>query len=757
MLHVGSAEFAFSDAAGTSSSHSYSWTLLGLDWSSEDYVTLRLQLATPGQPTNLVAEANGSTQIDLTWVAPADDGGSAITGYRIEVSNNGSTGWSDLEDDTGTADTSYSQTGLAPGSTRHYRVSAINAGSTSEASAAAATTLNATAPDAPTGLRAIADGTSQIGLSWSAPAIDGGSAITGYRIEVSDNGSTGWSDLVADTGNTDTSYTHTGLAPGSTPHYRVSAINAVGTSEPSEVVSTCTENPGDIWCGVVTVGEFHWFGVNLHGFNYSEGKLSDTGFSVGTNSYTIDGALVVGTTSLSFSLTGALSAADRARLVLHVDGSSAEFAFSVADYRSASHSYTWRNSGLDWSSTTNVTLRLQLPLVTPDQPTNLVAEANGSTQIDLSWSAPASDGGRAVTGYRIEVSEDGSTGWSDLVADTGNTDTSYTHTGLAAGDARHYRVSAINAVGTSEPSEVVSDTTTCTPNPGDIWCGVVTVGAFDSFGSLFYGFNPSVGNLSDTGFRVGNSYTIDSVLVATATSLSFSLTSSLTAADRAKLVLHVGSASFAFSDATFLAARHTYLWTGTGLDWSSTTNVTLRLRRVPEAPGQPTNLVAEANGSMQIDLSWSAPAIDGGSAITGYRIEVSINGSTGWIDLEDDTGTADTSYSHIGLAPGSTRHYRVSAINAVGTSEPSEIVSDTAPPTCTLNTGDLWCGVVSVGRVDGSLQGNSHSLYGYFETGNIGALSDRTFTVGRNNYTIRTIDVALSHEGRSVGGREGFS
>ena len=37
----------------------------------------------PGAPTGLTATANGPTQIDLSWSGPSDDGGAAITGYRI--------------------------------------------------------------------------------------------------------------------------------------------------------------------------------------------------------------------------------------------------------------------------------------------------------------------------------------------------------------------------------------------------------------------------------------------------------------------------------------------------------------------------------------------------------------------------------------------------------------------------------------------------------------------------------------------------
>ena len=48
-----------------------------------------------------------------------------------------------------------------------------------------------------------------------------------------------------------------------------------------------------------------------------------------------------------------------------------------------------------------------------------------------------------------------------------------------------------------------------------------------------------------------------------------------------------------------------------------------------------------------------------------------MNGATMWMDLEADTGSAGTEYTDTGLLAGTTRFYRVSAINAVGTSGPS--------------------------------------------------------------------------------------
>ena len=106
----------------------------------------------------------------------------------------------------------------------------------------------------------------------------------------------------------------------------------------------------------------------------------------------------------------------------------------------------------------------------------------------------------------------------------------------------------------------------------------------------------------------------------------------------------------------------------------------------PTEPGAPTSLTATASGTTTIDLSWTAPGDNGGSAITGYRIEVSPNGSSGWTNRVADTGTTATTYSHTGLSAGTTRHYRVSAINSVGTGDASNVDDATTDDATTTNT-----------------------------------------------------------------------
>ena len=97
-------------------------------------------------------------------------------------------------------------------------------------------------------------------------------------------------------------------------------------------------------------------------------------------------------------------------------------------------------------------------------------------------------------------------------------------------------------------------------------------------------------------------------------------------------------------------------------------------------PGAPTDLSASAAGETQINLSWTAPTDDGGSPISGYKIESSPNGNADWTELVANTGNANTTHEHIGLPAGTTRYYRVSAINSVGTGDPSNIDAATTRP-----------------------------------------------------------------------------
>ncbi len=167
-------------------------------------------ISAPDAPTNLTATASGQTRIDLSWKAPEYNGGAAITGYRIQVSPSGTgNSWTLLQNITGRATTTHSHSGLTAGTTRHYRVRAINSvgpGAPSDVAHATTDAATVTAPEAPANLTAAASGPTRIDLRWTAPSGNGGSSITGYRIQVSPSRTGNWTNLVGNTRNTNTTY-----------------------------------------------------------------------------------------------------------------------------------------------------------------------------------------------------------------------------------------------------------------------------------------------------------------------------------------------------------------------------------------------------------------------------------------------------------------------------------------------------------------------------------------------------------------------
>src|SRR2546422_167020 len=201
----------------------------------------------PSAPTNLSATVVSPSQINLSWWKPVNSGGSAITGYKIESSTDGGTTWNVIIANTGSAlyINHYTNYFLSASTTYTYRVSAINAiGTSLPSSTASVTTGPATVPDPPRYLTPTVVSPSQINLSWWKPVNSGGTAITGYKIESSTDGGTTWNVIVANTGSAlyINHYTNTGLLPSTTYTYRVSTINAIGTSLPSSTASATTSS-----------------------------------------------------------------------------------------------------------------------------------------------------------------------------------------------------------------------------------------------------------------------------------------------------------------------------------------------------------------------------------------------------------------------------------------------------------------------------------------------------------------------------------
>jgi hypothetical protein len=91
----------------------------------------------------------------------------------------------------------------------------------------------------------------------------------------------------------------------------------------------------------------------------------------------------------------------------------------------------------------------------------------------------------------------------------------------------------------------------------------------------------------------------------------------------------------------------------------------------PVDPPAATVLRVTSRTHVTVDLAW-----DDVEAESSYRIERSSDGQTGWTVI-GTTGQDVTSYSDAGLEPQTTYFYRVVASNPGGSSQPSNVVSET--------------------------------------------------------------------------------
>src|SRR5205085_527506 len=159
-------------------------------------------------------------QINLSW---ADNSGNE-TGFKVERWSSASPTWAQIAA-VGPNVTSYSDAGLAAGTTYFYRVRATNgAGDSAYSAQASEATRARTAPTSPSGLCGAVASATQVNLSWA----DNATNEAGYRVERSTDG-VNWAE-VAVVGANATSYSDAGLAGNTTYTYRVRATNGAGNS-----------------------------------------------------------------------------------------------------------------------------------------------------------------------------------------------------------------------------------------------------------------------------------------------------------------------------------------------------------------------------------------------------------------------------------------------------------------------------------------------------------------------------------------------
>ncbi len=385
--------------------------------------------ALPTAPAAPQATAgDGAATLDV--VAP----GGSVTGYSVRVLDATDTQVGTLQ--VFAPATTLEVTGLTNGETYRFQVAAMNAegtGAFSAPSNAVVPVPRATAPGAPTIGTATA-GNASATVRWTPPASTGGSAIVGYSVRAYTAASPTTAVrtvVVAPTSST----TITGLTNGTAYTFDVRAVNDVGTSDPSgrsgsvtPVAPVVVTAPGAPAIGAPTAGNasatVRWTAPA------STGGSAITGYSVRV--YTGTGTTVLRTQAVGVATS----------VVVTGLTNGTAYTFDVRAVNAA-------GTGTASARSTAVTPAAAVTSTAPGAPT-IGAPTAGNASATVRWTAPASTGGSAITGYSVRVYT--GTGTTVLRTQAVGVATSVVVTGLTNGTAYTFDVRAVNAVGTGAAS-----------------------------------------------------------------------------------------------------------------------------------------------------------------------------------------------------------------------------------------------------------------------------------------------------------------
>ena len=597
----------------------------------------------PAPPANLAAGALNATQIRLTWTASP-----GATGYKAERSPDGSTSWTQVGTST---TTSFTDSNLLPSTTYFYRVSALNGPSSSAPSNVASATTAAGLPTSvsPQG-------------SWLGVYGADGYALTGW------NGG----DLV--------SIARASFAVDQGQRFIFqnpsSDVRAMQSPDGSTRQAACAYDANQVKMhltfNAAYTGSIHVYALDFDNLGRRETITVDDGSGPQTANLSADFSQ-----GAWFNVPVNVAAGGAVTITVN------------------------RTAGMN-AVVSGVLLGGAVP---PAAPTGLAATGLDASSIGLRWS-----GSVGATSYKVQRSPDGSAGWTQVGTSTA---TAFTDTGLAAASTYYYRVIASNSVGDSAPSNVASARTAVSipysQSPQGSWLGVYGADGYAltgwnggdlvsmpnaSFavdqGQRFIWQNPSSdlrGLQSPDGStrEAACAYDANQVKIHITFNAAYSGSIHVYAVDfdglgrRESITINDGSGP---QTASLNADFSQGAWVNAAVSVAAGGTVTILVNRTagvnavvsgvllggaPPAPATPTGVSASALNASQVKVSWNAV-----SGATGYRVERSPDGSTGWTLV--GTGAA-ASFTDSGLIPATTYFYRVSALNGPSSSAPSSVVS----------------------------------------------------------------------------------
>ncbi|UCC92879.1 MAG: fibronectin type III domain-containing protein [Thermoplasmata archaeon] len=393
-----------------------------------------LTMDVPTPPRGLAYDY-GQLFIHLSWNRPLEDFGLPVTGYRVYRQTEDRP--FELIGMLEVGDRSFNDTHVMVGQLYRYRVTAINAMGESLPTPAMDAMVRVP-PGSPKEVLAVAH-EDFVRITWSPPMFDGASKLLGYQVYLLMDGDktvTIGGKNVADMADAPLVFLHDVKYDGRIRGYVVTAFNAEGEGPFSdEAYTSIFQVPGAPKGLDVVWGD---------GTLTLEWSVPETDGGTAITSFTV--------------YRQAEGESTPTRLVMVTMDTLGYLDDTVKNGVGYTYTVTATNlvgEGLNSAPVTGV------PAGTADAPEHVAAEGEDGC-VMVSWSPPAWDGGREVSGYRVFSIEDGTN--AKEVARLGPEDTQFLHEDLVNGKVYVYAVRATTPVGDGELSGFVEARPTGRPS-----------------------------------------------------------------------------------------------------------------------------------------------------------------------------------------------------------------------------------------------------------------------------------------------------